>query len=374
MSRTVLNRMLIVAIAIVASLAWFLRRDVTQPNYVFTPEMVFSIPYDSFSSNPIFADGKTLQLPVAGTVAQGSTIFEFESGESEAIRAGTELTNPWNAPDVVEEELLVAKSRGRKIFSTFCLPCHGAVGNGDGPVTKNGFPPPPSLSLEHSLNMSDGQMFHVLTFGQKNMPGYAAQISADDRWNAILQVRSLQAPAIEKAKSDRLIAASIESGRLTFERLNCNKCHTVEPGQKPVGPFLGVIAATYTREQLHEAILLPSKTIAAGYLTQVFLMMDGTTHSGFVTSETDDVVTIRNSDGNEVILPVDDIDDSRTMKKSPMPEDLLKDLPADDVESLLDYLKSLAVEIAPDETTKVDPSVESEATNPANETAKQKFP
>ena len=60
--------------------------------------------------------------------------------------------------------------------------------------------------------MSDGQMFHVLTFGQKNMPGYAAQISAADRWQAILHVRSLQDAAVRKAEADRKAqAAAAES-------------------------------------------------------------------------------------------------------------------------------------------------------------------
>ena len=41
--------------------------------------------------------------------------------------------------------------------------------------------------------MKAGQMFHVLTFGQNNMPSYASQLSREDRWNAIAYVRTLQA-------------------------------------------------------------------------------------------------------------------------------------------------------------------------------------
>jgi mono/diheme cytochrome c family protein len=43
--------------------------------------------------------------------------------------------------------------------------------------------------------MKDGQLFHVLTYGQNNMPSYASQLSRDDRWNAILYVRTMQATA-----------------------------------------------------------------------------------------------------------------------------------------------------------------------------------
>jgi hypothetical protein len=40
--------------------------------------------------------------------------------------------------------------------------------------------------------MRDGQMFHVITYGQKLMPSQASQVRADDRWRLILQVRRLQ--------------------------------------------------------------------------------------------------------------------------------------------------------------------------------------
>jgi putative heme-binding domain-containing protein len=229
------------------------------------------------------------------------------------------------------------------------LPCHGAVGNGDGPVAMHGFPPPPSFASESSLKMSDGRMFHVVTFGQsylpeKNMPGYAAQISAEDRWKAILHVRALQETAVRKAAAEQLTQASIEAGKQVFLRLECHKCHTVSADEKPVGPFLGKVAQAYSRQQLHEAIFHPRKTIAEGFLAQVFLMFDGTTHSGFVVEETAEQITIRNSDGNEIILPVDDVDERRTLEKSPMPDDLIKELPETELQSLLDYLKSMAAE------------------------------
>ena len=35
-------------------------------------------------------------------------------------------------------------------------------------------------------------MFHVLSYGQANMPSYASQVDRDDRWKAILYVRALQ--------------------------------------------------------------------------------------------------------------------------------------------------------------------------------------
>lgn len=358
MSTIALNRILLAVFAALAVLTWLLRRDFTQPNYLFfMPNMVHSIPYDSFASNPVYADGKTLQLPVEGSVARGEVMLEYEATEADALRAGEELTSPWNDPSIDANSLLAAKDRGRVIYARFCLPCHGAVGNGDGPVAMRGFPPPPALSGEKTLNMSDGQMFHVLSFGQKNMPSYASQISVMDRWAAILHTRVLQEPAVLKAEEERKQQASIEVGKQAFERLSCHKCHAIDEGDIPAGPDLLKISGVYTREQLLDAILYPSKSIAAGFAGQLFLTDEGTVYSGIVIKETDDEVTLRDTKGDDVVIPVDAIEERKTLDKSAMPEGLLKDVADDEVQSLLDYLKSIAVEpiAAVESSTAVEP-------------------
>ncbi len=86
-----------------------------------------------------------------------------------------------------------AVARGAVVFANFCQPCHGPTGKGDGLVVAKGYPAPPSLSADNAKKIKDGQIFHILTYGQKNMPSYAAQLSSDDRWNAIAYIRSLQA-------------------------------------------------------------------------------------------------------------------------------------------------------------------------------------
>lgn len=360
MSTIALNRILLAIFAALAVLTWVVQRDLTQPNNLFfMPNMVHSIPYDSFASNPVYADGKTLQLPVEGSVARGEVMLDYEATEADALRAGEELVNPWNDPSIDASSLLATKDRGRKIYARFCLPCHGAVGNGDGPVATRGFPPPPSLSAEKSLKMSDGQMFHVLSFGQKNMPSYAAQISAADRWAAILHIRALQEPTVLKAEEDRKHQASIEVGKQAFERLSCRKCHAIDEGDVPAGPDLRKIAGVYTREQLLDAIVYPSKSIAAGFTGQLFLTDEGTVHSGIVIKETDDEVTLRDAKGDDVTIPVDGIEERKTLDKSAMPEGLIKDVADDEVQSMLDYLKSIAVEppIAVEPSAAVEPPI-----------------
>lgn len=159
-------------------------------NFEAMPEMVRSIAYKSFSTNPEFPDGKTLQLPPEGAIARGARPLHYAATPADAIRAGQELAAPPLAADTLE--------RGARVYQTYCQPCHGGAGKGDGPVSLRGFPPPPSFLADRAMQLADGQMFHIVTYGQKNMPSYAAQVPREDRWRVIAYVRSLQKPPQEK--------------------------------------------------------------------------------------------------------------------------------------------------------------------------------
>jgi mono/diheme cytochrome c family protein len=217
MGRYWLNVFLVILIAATATAGWFMERDPIQPNYVSIVEgqMGHSPAYDSFAPNPNFADHTTLRQPPAGTLARGQKPLHYEATPDDAVRAGLELKNPF--PDTDDARLL----RGRVVFGNFCLVCHGPLGLGAGPVTQGGFPPPPSLLSERSLHMPDGQMFHILTYGQGNMPAIAPQLSADDRWAAILHVRQLQRLQAPYRSPIPVTLASVT----TLFKQNCSACH-----------------------------------------------------------------------------------------------------------------------------------------------------
>jgi hypothetical protein len=43
--------------------------------------------------------------------------------------------------------------------------------------------------------MKDGQLFHILTLGQNNMPTFAVQLPSNRRWDVIAYIRRLQQAA-----------------------------------------------------------------------------------------------------------------------------------------------------------------------------------
>jgi mono/diheme cytochrome c family protein len=186
MSLRQLNLLLLFAFAGCLSLNWMLARDRSRPNADFLPGMSEPITYSAFSANPNFPDGKTLREPAPGTIARGHLPLHYRSTTEDAIRAGQELHNPFDDTDAQVRE------RGAYVFANYCQVCHGPQGKGDGPVSQRGVPPPPSLRESKSKDMKDGQLFHILTYGQGNMPSYAAQLSREDRWRVIVRVRSLQ--------------------------------------------------------------------------------------------------------------------------------------------------------------------------------------
>jgi mono/diheme cytochrome c family protein len=186
MSRQGLNFVLLAAFLASLGLNWMLHAQPSQPNREFIPEMVRTPRFNAYSANPNFADGKTLQTPVAGTIPRGFLPLHFAATPEDAVRAGDTLQSAVRLDDAQ------VVSRGAVVFSNFCTPCHGGTGKGDGLVVQRGYPAPPSLYADNARKIKDGQIFHILTYGQKNMPAYASQLSPEDRWNVIAFVRSLQ--------------------------------------------------------------------------------------------------------------------------------------------------------------------------------------
>lgn len=207
--RLVVNSFLFVVLLALIGFNWWASPDLARPNFEILPQMAHGARYNAYSANPNFADGKTLQPPVAGAIARGELPLHYTAAPADALRAGVELSAP---PDAREPRAL---ARGEHVFKTFCTPCHGADAAGLGTVTQRGVPPPPSLLAQHAVDMKDGQMFHVLTYGQNNMASYAGQVTRNDRWYAIAYIRSLQAAAQKVAPAPAVKTAAAPAAPAT---------------------------------------------------------------------------------------------------------------------------------------------------------------
>ncbi len=82
--------------------------------------------------------------------------------------------------------------KGENLFKTYCAPCHGPEGKGDGPVIKKGFYPV-DLTSPGTQARTDGYIYAYIQYGGiVMMPSYRESISSNQAWNVVNYVRKLQ--------------------------------------------------------------------------------------------------------------------------------------------------------------------------------------
>jgi mono/diheme cytochrome c family protein len=151
--------------------------------------------FDPLESAPAWPDSQSALRPPEGTVDR----------ESETPVADTA---PFPGPPAAR--LL---ERGRDRYAIFCAPCHGAYGDGDGMITRHGFPNPPSYHEPRLLAAAPGHFYRVISDGFGMMYPYGYRVPPADRWAIIAYIRALQlsrrasladAPAEERRRLEAL--------------------------------------------------------------------------------------------------------------------------------------------------------------------------
>lgn len=176
------------------------KKDKNSPGVEFMPDMYRS---PSLETNMTYVtnEGDTLQVnrvPVKGTIARGYMPLAFDGTSAGYEGAKLNLHNPLMASDANVKE-------GEALYANYCVHCHGAGGEGDGSVGKKLPGPPPPYS--NFKTMTDGEMFHIITYGKGLMGSHASQVSKEERWKLILYIRKLQFPnGPETVKADSTVA------------------------------------------------------------------------------------------------------------------------------------------------------------------------
>jgi mono/diheme cytochrome c family protein len=82
--------------------------------------------------------------------------------------------------------------RGQVLFGINCVICHGPKGDGTGTLSSFFNPKPADLTSATVQNLSDDEIFLVITQGFGPMPSLAENLSPQERWDVINHVRSLK--------------------------------------------------------------------------------------------------------------------------------------------------------------------------------------
>lgn len=129
--------------------------------------------------------------------------------------------------------------------------------------------------------------------------------------------------------------------RLFTSTGKCNTCHVVNGAGKEVGPNLSEIGTKLSRQAMYEAIVFPSAGISHNYESWLLVLKNGTTHTGIITSDEADKVSIKGSDAIVRSFPTADIEERVKQKISLMPADVAKTLSVDELADLVEYLTTL---------------------------------
>ena len=106
-----------------------------------------------------------------------------------------QVQEPWKAPaeaDTIKSPFAFTPEvirEGEKLFSAYCISCHGINGLGDGSPGKF-TPPPANFHSKRVADQKDGALFWKLTNGRGiSMPSYRTVFSDEQRWQLIAYVR-----------------------------------------------------------------------------------------------------------------------------------------------------------------------------------------
>jgi putative heme-binding domain-containing protein len=122
----------------------------------------------------------------------------------------------------------------------------------------------------------------------------------------------------------------------------CLMCHRLGDEGGAVGPDLTAIASRFSRHDILESILEPSKVISEQYANTDLLLHNGTALTGRIVAESDDQIVLRPSmlapEMQEIRKA--DIKSRDVSKISPMPPGLVNMLSKQEILDLLAYLES----------------------------------
>lgn len=139
--------------------------------------------YNSNDYNPY---GMNMRLPVPNTVRRNANGWLPYRGvnDTTGLRLADKLVNPLEATPAI-------LTQGKMLYEINCKHCHGAKGGGDGKVADK-YPGVANLTGDAIKGVSEGHIFHVITYGKGLMGSHGSQVNDEERWKIAKYVKQLQ--------------------------------------------------------------------------------------------------------------------------------------------------------------------------------------
>ena len=200
----------IVSCIVLATFAVSCRGSNRSPGRAYMPDMAYSKAYETYApaEERLMHDSGRVKphfngMPVLGTIARGDIgAYKVVTDTAGTHTSSAQLVNPLDSAsyDLKEAE---------RLYLVNCGICHGAKLDGNGPLYNGGNGPyiakPAVLVGDANIEaLTEGQIFHVATFGKGAMGSYASQLSTRQRWMVAAYIKAKQngaAPADSAATS-----------------------------------------------------------------------------------------------------------------------------------------------------------------------------
>ncbi len=168
---------------------------------------------------------KLSRKPVAGTVPYMES--DMKRASALCVTDANWMVMPYalrNTPEDYERSAGEIKSplmanktnieKGAALYQQMCAHCHGKEGKGDGKISADGKIVAPDYPGKLK-DLSEGKMYHSITYGKGLMGSHASQLSKLERWQVIEFVKCLQkgitAPEFDKEGKLVIAAATAEA-------------------------------------------------------------------------------------------------------------------------------------------------------------------
>lgn len=147
-------------------------------------DLINSDAYETYSENPVFKNGRTMQPPVEGTIPRDFMPFAYHKTDEDRALAAQNLVNNLASTN---ENL----ERGKVAYGIYCMQCHGEKGDGQGSlfVNKKFNYPPGNLLSEKMRANPEADIYHVITVGWGIMAEHGSLIEPADRWKIAMYIK-----------------------------------------------------------------------------------------------------------------------------------------------------------------------------------------
>ncbi|HRA11752.1 MAG TPA: cytochrome c [Chitinophagaceae bacterium] len=161
------------------------------PGRAYMPDMSYSRAYETYSSTENLKENgiNYTARPVEGTIARGDMASYENKNDSTGYARSAVVKNPLDFSTIDMKE-------AERLYLVNCAICHGSKLDGNGPLWNGGDGPypaaPKNLLADDMKAMTEGTMFHSLTYGKNLMGSYASQLSTLQRWEVIAYIKMKQ--------------------------------------------------------------------------------------------------------------------------------------------------------------------------------------